>query len=246
MRVWAPYGYVFLWHLSRFCLHLTVGKLHVMLFPCSECRVAESVEKKTMSHITTCQEFPVTQPWHRKRHSFTSYADDHDAGTCLSLQRTRHVNTSSLAGLSDTVWPIGQLPVNKILGLYHPLLPFPDLPFPLHLLIMTAMECVSTGVCRWVQTCWSILILFTLFDSLSCFSCCVPVLHMGYSLHLPGLQCKQLHMTNWGMFIEWNEAIKLTSEQFPTLLNNRLIYQQRWIASNYIWTCVNVLHLSTD
>lgn len=43
MRVWAPYVYVFPWHLSRFCPLLTIGKLHVMLFPCSEGCIAESV-----------------------------------------------------------------------------------------------------------------------------------------------------------------------------------------------------------
>lgn len=62
-------------------------------------------------------------------------------GTRLSLQRTRHVNTSSLAGLLDKVWPIGQLPVNKISVLYHPLLHLPDFPSPLHVQITTAGQC---------------------------------------------------------------------------------------------------------
>ena len=119
------------------------------------------VEKKTMRNITTCQELPLTQPWYRKKCSFASYTNDHDTGTWQSLQRTRHVNMSSLAGLLDTVCPIGKLPVNKISVLYHPLLPFPDLPSPLHVLIMTAVQCVRTGVDRWDWACWSILLLFT-------------------------------------------------------------------------------------
>lgn len=152
-----------------------------MLFPRSECCIAESVEKKTMRYISTCQELPVTQPWHRTRCSFTSYTDDHDTGTWLSLQRTRHVNTSSRAGLSDRVWPIGQLPVNKISGLYHPLLPFPDLPSPLHLLIMTAEQCVCKGVCRreWPATSHSTLTVLLVLDRQCYLLYCLPVLHVG-------------------------------------------------------------------
>lgn len=54
--------------------------------------------------------------WHNlvAQGSSASYKDDRGTGTQLSLQRTRHVNTTSLAGLSDKVWPSGQLPVNKI------------------------------------------------------------------------------------------------------------------------------------
>lgn len=140
-RVWAPYGYVFQQRLSQFCLLLTIWKLHVMLFPCSDCCIAESVEKKTMWSITTCQELPVTYPCRPKKRSFASFTDDRDTGTWLSLQRTRHVNTSSLAGLSDTLCPIGQLPVNKISALYHPLL-LSQTSHPLHLLIMSVLQCV--------------------------------------------------------------------------------------------------------
>lgn len=80
-----------------------------------------------------------------QRCSFASCSSDHDTGTQLSLQRTRHVNTTSIAGLSDTVWPIGQLPVNKISVFYHPVLPFPDHTPPLHLQIMTAGQCIHVG-----------------------------------------------------------------------------------------------------
>lgn len=97
--------------------------------PSSERCEAKMDEKNTMSYITTCQALPVTQVWHCKKRPFTSYTDDHDTGTQLSLQRTRHVNTSALSCLSDTVWPIRQLPVNKIPVLYHPRLPLLELPF---------------------------------------------------------------------------------------------------------------------
>lgn len=142
-----------------------LGNCMTCYFPHSGCSIADSVQNKTMWYITTCQELPVTQAWHHKKCSFTSYTDDHDTGTQLSLQRTRHVNMISLAGLSERVWPIGQLSVNKISVLYHPLLPFPDLPSPLHLLIMTAVLCACVVVCRWERACWSIVPLFTLSDS---------------------------------------------------------------------------------
>lgn len=104
--------------LSQLCPLFTIVKLHDMLFP-PWAQYCWTVQEKTMWYITTCQRLPITQSWYSKRRSFTFYPDDHDTGTQLSLQRTRHVNTISLAGLSDKVWPIGQLLVNKISVFYH-------------------------------------------------------------------------------------------------------------------------------
>lgn len=125
--------------------------------------------------------------WQHKRCSLSFFSDDRNMGVQLSLQRTRHVNNTSVAALSDRVWPIVQLPVNKISVLYRP--PLPDHPSPLHVEITTGrtvyLRCGFIGESDTAaSSCW-----FSLFenpfilDSQCLLIHCLPELQMVSHQH---------------------------------------------------------------
>ncbi len=229
VSVWAPYGYIFLWHLSQLCLVFSIGKLHVMLFPCS--RWIGWTEDNAIHHNMSRTSCNTTVSSSEMLSYFTLITTARELGFIFKEQDT---STPALQQTCRTQSGLSGNDLSTRSQHFIAAFSFSWTSHPLfHLLIMTALQCVCAGVCRWERACWSILLLFTNFLVLavSLFSCATHGLQFAFLR----LRSKQPHLTNLGMFTEWNEAIKLISDHFF------LIFQQIWnVICEALTVCLNI------